>query len=272
MSEEMTAMVPSDFEIIDIHNHVFPDRVALRGAESIRDYYQLPLLGDGTLKTVLESASCYNVRHIILCSAALRAEKIRTANEFIAMQRGADNRIVAIGTTHADAPDQTAVFRQIEAFGLAGVKIHPEFQGFAIDDERLFPAWKEAVRLGIPVLFHVGDPTSDLSAPRRLFHVMERFPELKVIAAHMGGYMMKEEAKCLVGTHCYFDTSQWYNYLSEADLLRRIESHGPDRILYGCDYPLNLPKNEIERLYATALGEEEKRKIFYTNAKKLFRL
>lgn len=273
MSQTQKRMAPPpDFEIIDMHNHVFPDHIALRGAESIRDYYRLPLLGDGTLDTVLDDAARYNVRRVVLCSAALRPEKIRTANEFTASQREKDPRVVALGTTHAEAPDQRAVFRQIEAYGLSGIKIHPEFQGFAVDDERLFAAWEEAIRLKLPVLFHIGDTQSDLSSPRRLYRVMERFPELKVVAAHMGGYKCKEEAECLVGTHCYFDTSQWYNYLREEELLERIHKHGVDRIVYGCDYPLNLPSREIELLYATDLNEEEKRKIFYQNAKKLFRL
>lgn len=270
--EENKGLVPQDFEIIDVHNHVFPDRVALRGAESIRDYYGLPLCGDGTLQTMLQSASQYNVKKVVVCSAALRPEKVRTANEFAASQRVLDNRIVSLGTTHAAVEDQEEVFRQIEAAGLCGVKIHPEFQGFAVDDERLFSAWKEAIRLKIPVLFHIGDPQSDLSSPKRLYRVMERFPELTVVAAHMGGYRAKEEAECLVGTHCYFDTSQWHYYLTEEELLSRIDKHGEERIVYGCDYPLNVPAAEIEKLYRTALSEDAKRKIFYANAKKLFRL
>ncbi len=260
------------FEIIDMHNHVFPDRIALRGAESIRDYYELPLLGDGTLRTLLKSADAYNVRRIVICSAALKAEKIHTANEFTASQREKDARIIALGTTHAEAEDQAEVFHQIEALSLNGVKIHPEFQGFAVDDERLFEAWREAERLGLPVLFHIGDPKSDLSSPERLFRVMERFPNLKVIAAHMGGYQMKEEAECLVGTHCYFDTSQWFNYLTEKEFLHRIERHGVDRIMYGSDYPLNVPKNEIERLLEIDFSPEDRRKIFYENAKRVFQI
>ncbi len=270
--KERKCAVPQDFEIIDVHNHVFPDKVALRGAESIRDYYELPLRGDGTLATVLESASRYHVRHLVLCSAALRPEKVHTANAFVAGLRSLDPRLVALGTTHAEVEDQEAVFREIEELGLSGVKLHPEFQGFAIDDARLFPAYREAARLKIPVLFHVGDPKSDLSSPRKVYRVMEKVPELVVIAAHMGGYRAKEEAECLVGSHCYFDTSQWFYYLTEEELLKRIEKHGADKILFGSDYPLNVPAEEIARLYATALDAESKRKIFFENAKKLFRL
>lgn len=261
-----------DFPVIDTHNHVFPDKIAQRAAQSIRDYYQLPLYGDGTLAGMIAGAGECRVEHFVVCSAALHPDKVRTANEFIAVQRARDARIISIGTTHAGVRDQVEVFRQIEAFGLAGVKIHPEFQGFSIDDERLFPAWEEAARIGLPVLFHVGDAHSELSSPRRLYRVMERFPELIVVAAHMGGYQKKEEAACLVGTHAYFDTSQWFYYMSEAELIDRIEKHGAHKVLYGCDYPLNLPGTEILRLAATALDETQKRMIFYENAKSLFGL
>ena len=262
----------TEIEVVDVHNHVFPDRVAMRGAESIRDYYNLPLRGDGTLQTLLDDSSAFNVTHIVLCSAALQPQKVHTANEFVAARRTLDSRIVSLGTTHAGVDDQAAVFEQIEELGLSGVKIHPEFQGFAVDDRRLDSAWNEAIRLDIPVLFHIGDPKSDLSSPRRLYQVMERFPELKVIAAHMGGYQAKVEAECLVGTHCYFDTSQWFYYLSEQELLKRIEKHGIEKIMYGCDYPLNVPSDEIRRLYNTHLNLCDKQKIFCENAKRLFKL
>ena len=260
MEQTENRMTPlKEFEIIDMHNHVFPDKVALRGAESIRDYYELPLRGDGTLATVLESASRYRVRHLVLCSAALRPEKVHTANTFVASLCEQDSRLVALGTTHAEVDDQEAVFAEIERLGLSGVKLHPEFQGFAIDDERLYPAYREAARLNIPVLFHVGDPKSELSSPKKVFRVMEKVPELVVIAAHMGGYKAKEEAECLVGTHCYFDTSQWFNYLTESEFLERIEKHGSEKILFGSDYPLNVPAEEIVRFYAVCMDDETKR-------------
>ena len=273
MSQNQNPLLPAeDLPIIDVHNHVFPDRIARRAAESIRDYYDLPLKGDGTLACLLASTGGYRLEHFVICSAAVKAEKVRTANEFTAVQRAEDPRIIALGTTHAGVPDQVEVFRQIEAFGLSGVKIHPEFQGFAIDDPRLDEGWRQASRLKLPVLFHMGDTQSDLSSPRRLYRVMEKHPNLTVIAAHMGGFMAKEEAQCLVGTHCYFDTSQWHYYLSEAELVERIERHGADKVLYGCDYPLNIPSEEIERLYAVPLPEDVKRAIFCGNAKRLFKL
>ncbi len=262
----------TDFSVIDIHNHVFPDHIALRAAESIRDYYKLPMYGDGTLQTMLDRAGEFRVEHFFVCSAALKPEKVRTANEFTAIQRARSPRILSFGTTHAGVRDQIEVFRQIEAFGLSGVKLHPDFQGFAVDDERLDEAWRQAIRLKLPVLIHVGDPNSDLSSPSRVYRVMERFPELKIIAAHMGGYQVKEAAECLVGTHCYFDTSQWFYFLTEAEFLERIEKHGVEKILFGSDYPLNVADREIKRLLKTALPKEDRDAIFYRNAKNLFKL
>lgn len=268
----VTASASKNFPIIDVHNHIFPDHIAQRAAESIRDYYMLPMHGNGTLSYMLSRAEAYCIEHFLVCSAALKAEKVRTANEFIASLRLHDLRIVPLGTTHIDVQDQFEVFRQIEALGLAGIKIHPDFQGFAIDDVRLDDAWRESIRLNLPVLIHVGDTKSDLSSPRRIWNVMDRFPQLKIVAAHMGGFQMMQEAECLVGTHCFFDTSQWYHFMSEMDFSERIEKHGAEKIVFGSDYPLNTVDNEIERLMATELGETEKRKIFYLNAKRLFAL
>ena len=71
--------------------------------------------------------------------------------------------------------------------GLRGIKIHPDFQKLAIDDERGIETYKAIARRDLPVLFHMGDDRYDFSSPERLTNLLRRVPELRAVAAHFGG-------------------------------------------------------------------------------------
>ena len=52
--------------------------------------------------------------------------------------------------------DYKAVVAQIAALGLKGVKFHPEYQSFRIDDKAVYPLYEEIAKAGLPMLFHTG--------------------------------------------------------------------------------------------------------------------
>lgn len=98
---------------------------------------------------------------------------------------------------------------EIQALGLHGIKLHSDFQGFAIDDEKMLPVYKACMARDLPILFHMGDARSELSAPKKLANVLEKLPELKCIAAHLGGYQRWDEAKaCLKGANVWVEYQQ----------------------------------------------------------------
>jgi len=264
----------SDFEIIDIHNHIFPEKIAYRAADGIRTFYGFETMeGDGTSETLLRQAASLNVKKFIICSAATKFDKVKTANDFI-ISRVAQNPVYAgLGTTHAGYTDHYNELLRVKRAGLVGIKIHPDIQGFDIDDPGMYDAYRAASELSLPILFHVGDVTHSFSLASKLLYVMEKFPDLTVIAAHMGGYRKKDDAyKYLVGTRAYFDVSEWYNYMTTEDFCEMIGRHGVSRILYGCDYPLNSPYTAAKAFYDTPLSDEIKQMIFSENSKRLFGL
>jgi len=259
------------FEIIDIHNHIFPEKIAFKAACSIRDYYKLPMEGDGTSKTLKEQGSPLNIKKIVISSAATKAENVRSANDFIYKRVQEDPIFVGLGSVHAGYDGKEEEIERIISLGLLGLKFHTDFQGFPIDDERLLGVYRLAEKHKLPILFHVGDEKSDLSSARRLRNVMEKFPDLIVIGAHMGGYMRKNEAEeLLVGTHAYFDSSEWHNIMSKEEMCEMSRKHGIDKIIYGCDYPLNSPYTSAKALFDCPFTDEEKEKIYSKNIKKVF--
>jgi predicted TIM-barrel fold metal-dependent hydrolase len=100
-----------------------------------------------------------------------------------------NDRFFGFGTVHADMENICQEVEYITQNGLLGIKMHPDSQGFAVDDERLFPVY-DMISGKIPVLFHAGDKRYDYSHPARVRRVIDMFPKLQVIAAHFGGWSM----------------------------------------------------------------------------------
>ena len=81
-----------------------------------------------------------------------------------------------------DAPDALDELQRIKDLGLYGVKLHPDYQGFLIDDPKMFPIYDAISSLGLPVTFHTGwDPLSpDLihATPQAVAKVVKLFPHI----------------------------------------------------------------------------------------------
>lgn len=262
-----------DYAIIDLHVHIFPEKIALAAAESIRDYYALPLEGDGTLATY--QAMCRDLRVVktVISSAATKAENVPSAIDFIDQKTQRNPSLIGFGTTHADYTENEREFERMAERNLKGIKLHCDFQRFEIDTPKMDSAYRLAQRYRLPILFHVGDENTDYTTPKRLRNVMERFPDLTVIAAHMGGYRQKAESEqYLVGTRAYFDTSEWHNMMTKEELYDMICRHGADKVLYGCDYPMNSPYTAARALYDAIPDGALLERVYYDNARRLLGL
>ena len=131
----------------------------------------------------------------------------------------------------------------------------------------------EEIGSDYPIVFHVGDKKLDFSNPERLAKVLEKFPEHKFVAAHMGGYSVwDKEARCLFGKNVWFDTSSTMWEVTPEKMAKMIHEHGADKVLFGTDYPAVSLVAEAERVEALDLTEEEKEMIFYKNAATLLEL
>jgi predicted TIM-barrel fold metal-dependent hydrolase len=155
--------------------------------------------------------------------------------------------------------------------------LHPEFQNFYVDDEMAFPLYEELQKLNLTILLHCGAEISSQeeirSTPEKVLKVMEKFPELKIIGAHMGGFLMWEEVlEKLAGKNIYLDTSDSIKIMKKELLEQFFEKHSFDKIIYGSDFPIQDPKEEIEFIKTLNISEENKQKILSWNIKKLLNL
>ncbi|AUS95670.1 amidohydrolase [Clostridium thermosuccinogenes] len=259
-------------KIIDVHAHVFPDKIADKAVGSIGEYYGVPMHGKGTASDLMESGSRINVSYYVVHSTATKVEQVKTINDFIAEQQRKNSCFIGFGTLHPDMEDVDEEVDRIISLGLKGIKLHPDFQDFCIDDERMMGIY-EAVEKRLPVLLHMGDENKTSSSPKRLEKVLDRFPKLVVVAAHLGGYRMwKESMDCLVGRNVFFDTSSSLFWLDSSTAVSMIRKHGVNKVLFGSDYPMWSHEEELERFLNLGLTKEEREFILWRNAARLLNL
>lgn len=257
------------YDIIDIHAHIFPDKIAEKAAASIGRYYGVKMRHNGTVENLLKSGSRINVSRYVVHSSATVVEQVMAINDYIAETQASHPEITGFATLHPGLKDVAAEVDRVIGLGLKGIKLHPEFQHFSIDDDDMMPIY-EAVEGRLPVLIHMGDENVDSSSPVRLSRVLDRFPGLVVIAAHFGGYRMWDLSyKYLVGRNVYLDTSSSLAFIGPERAADMIRKHGAEKVLFGSDYPMWDHGEELERFLAIGLTEEERRAILFENAEKL---
>ncbi len=255
---------------IDFHSHVYPEAIAPKAADSIREFYHLgDEAMDGRVQTLLEYGTKAGIEKFVILPVALRPSRTRHINEFILEEVAKQPRFFGFGTIHAGMKNIIDEVDYIRKKGLRGIKMHPDSQVFAIDDPRLFPVY-EMIGEKLPIIFHMGDPRFDYSHPRKLKKVLELFPRLRVIAAHFGGYSMYQEAaEILKGKECFFDVSSSLMFMEEGVAEHYINHHGAERFVYGSDFPMWNPVIEMERFMRLKLTDDQKEQIAHITAEQL---
>jgi uncharacterized protein len=139
---------------------------------------------------------------------------------------------------------------------LRGIKLMPMYAGFRPDDERLDPLWNYAQRHHLPVLLHTGttfvaQAPLEYTLPRHLDPVATRFPELKLILAHLG-HPYEGECVAVIRKHpnVYADLSALhYRPFQLYHSLMLVQEYGVwDKVLFGTDYPFTDVQATLEGL------------------------
>lgn len=257
--------------IIDFHTHVYPEAIARKAADNVRAFYDG--LGDdridGAVSTLLRQADWAGISECAILPVATKPDRTRHINDFIIHEATAQPRFYGFGTVHAAMDGLMEEVAYIEENGLWGIKVHPDYQTFAIDDPRMFPVY-EQIQGKMPIVFHMGDLRYDYSHPAKLRHVLELFPKLQTVAAHFGGYQMRDIAReMLTDTNCLFDTSSSLMFMEPGMAEEFIRHYGADRFLYGSDFPMWDPVVELDRFMKLDLTDDEKEQICWKTAAQL---
>ena len=259
--------------VVDAHAHIFPKKIAEKATHSIGNFYNLEMLHTGTPSLLVESGKKIGTVKYLVSSTATKPEQVEPINTFIAEECSKYPEFFGFGTIHPGYENIEKEVERIISLGLHGIKLHPDFQEFNIDDPDVMPMYRIIERAGLPILFHTGDKRMDYSAPRRLHDVAVKLPELTCIAAHFGGYnSWSEGAMHLLLPNVYFDTSSSLFALTRDQAVGLLDHFGADRFMFGTDFPMWDHRQELDRFLALGLSDEENNKILHQNFERIFHI
>jgi predicted TIM-barrel fold metal-dependent hydrolase len=259
--------------LIDFHTHAFPERIADKALQKLSfDSGGLDPQTQGTVSSLKQALCADAVDMAVVLSIATNPTQQGKVNDFV-IEVNRDPMLFAFGSVHPDAPDALEELERLQAAGIKGIKLHPEYQGFYADDEKLKPIYRKISQLGLITLFHaghdIGFPPPYHAMPDHLLGAL-KWLDAPVVAAHWGGMGCYEDvAKKLCGQPLYFDLSFGYGVIPKKLAQKIVDTHTPDRLLFGSDLPWHRPAWEKRLLDTLDLSDTDKDKICFQNAKKL---
>ena len=255
-------MIENKYQVIDAHCHIYPEKIVDRAVAGTDAFYSTRAACRGVADELLEIGDRVGIDRFIVQSVATTPKQVSSINHFIAAEVAkAPERFTGLGAAHPDCEDQDAVIEEIKSLGLHGIKIHPDIQGFAIDDPRMM---------------RTGDHRYDFSNPNRLLPVLKAFPNLTVIGAHFGGWSVWDDAArelCDI-PNLYVDCSSTFPFVGNDLALgeRLIHRYGAERVMFGSDFPMWSPQVELETFMKLNLTDEERKMILAENAVRVYKM
>jgi predicted TIM-barrel fold metal-dependent hydrolase len=184
------------------------------------------------------------------------------SNEQIAWLMEREPRLIGFASVDPCRPDAANVLeRAVREYGLRGLKLDPALQRFALEsEEHAFPVYARCAELGIPLLVHCGLTWAPLGRaalahPLLLEAVVQAFPTLRIVIAHLGWPWVSEAIMlALRYPNVSLDTSVLFSGTPAASLRQAFESsvgiETIDRsvsrqIVFGSNYPRVDPKRAM---------------------------
>ena len=265
----------SKMEIIDAHAHIYPEKIAAKATDTIGIFYDIKMeMPAGTAERLLEDGKKNGISRFVVHSVATTAHQVRSINEFIKREVEAHPEFIGFITLHQDLTEEE-ICAEVEwavANNMHGIKLHPDFQKFNIDDEAVEKFYRAAADK-LPILFHIGDDRYDYSKPYRLVKMAKKYPNVNFIAAHFGGYRCWDDAPLYAGLdNVYFDTCSSLPFIDVERAKALIDMHGADKFFFATDFPMWDAKAELERFNKIPLTDEQREMIFSGNIKRLLKI
>ena len=264
---------------VDVHTHVYPDRIADVITQIMeRDFGYEPVTA-GTVDAIKTHMRESGVDKSIVLGVTERVDQVRGANDWLISIQ--DDMLVPFGAIHPDLEDKPGEVRRLRENGIKGIKLHPIMNQFYPDDPKMFPVYEE---MGETMVLEIhsgkwphtkpGDPL--YAAPERVMNVVRQLPKLKVIALHLGGFYMLDEAEReLIGRDNVLIDTTWPPSIKEVGaktLTTIINKHGINKVCFGTDFPLASQTVDAEFIEGLAISDTDKEKILGENARELIGL
>lgn len=264
--------------IIDFHTHIFPDKIAPATIAHLEEVGGIPAHTDGTANGLRQSMANAGIDRAVVLPVVTKPSQFDSINRFAAEINTENDRLISFGGIHPDNDDIEGKLDRIVSLGLKGIKLHPDYQGVFIDDERHVRILKEAVKRDLLVVIHagidIGLPDPVHCTPARTAAILDTLGQdparPRIILAHVGGWRCWDHVEAyLVGKPVYLDLGFSLGQITDEQLLRIIRRHGADRVLFASDSPWGDQAADKRYFEALPLTENEREQIAWRNARSL---
>ena len=261
--------------IIDFHTHMFPDAIAARTVEKLAKLVENPPETDGTHDGLFRSAQEAGIDCSVVLPIATKASQFYTINEYAAhFQKG---KIISFGSIHPASENYKEELREINAMGIKGIKLHPDYQGVYFNDIRYKRIVSYATELRLIISVHAGQdplcPEDIHCTPQMAAELIEDVAPEKLVLAHLGGNQQWDEVeRYLVGKNVYLDTAVIFDYIEQEQFLRILRNHGSDKVLFATDSPWAGQKRFVDIMKEMPVTEKEREDVLGGNAAELLGL
>ncbi len=178
---------------------------------------------------------------------------------------GATDQIIPFGSVHPKDPAWETKLRAMAARGVYGIKLHPTMQQIYPDDDATMAVIQVIDELGLPVLFHSGragiEPEfmAKYSVMDHFTRPVAEFPNTPFILGHSGAYLDFEAAVALAQSH----SNAWMCLAGPGvgSIQHMIQTLGPERLLYGTDWPFFSQALDLAKVLLATEGDEGARRL-----------
>lgn len=265
--------------IIDAHAHTFPDKIAEKALHRLAVISGITPATNGTVSGTISYMKSLNIDKFINLNIATSPSQQITINNTAAENNEKYHAMISTGSVHPDNPDTLNELQRIKDLSIKAIKLHPDYQGFFIDEEKLFPIYQMCSDLDLPIIFHSGwdcySPQLVHAMPEASAKIAKKFPRLKMVLAHFGGLKLWDDVvEHLVGLqNVYFDTAMAATYMDSTDTaMKIINKHPIENIFLGSDCPWESPDKSVDFIESLPLSDDYKEKILGTNAALFFNI
>lgn len=262
--------------IIDFHTHVFPDKIAARTVAALSRMGNIKPYSDGTVEGLISSLGLAGASLAVSLPVLTKPSQFDSITEFakdLNAREYMGPRVISFGGIHPLDEEYEEKLSLLKREGFLGIKIHPDYQGTFIDDDKYVRIIECAKRLGLIVVTHAGFDVGYVGqpircTPQRVFNLLEKIGGYdKLVLAHIGGNeLFSDVYSILAGKDVYFDTGLALHSIGEDMFKKILDRHGDRKILFATDSPWRDIREEVEIIRSYKLSSETERRIFSENA------
>ena len=259
--------------IIDFHTHIYPQWVAAKILPAAKRKLKVEVPGTGSPQDLRGMMQAAGIAGSVLLPLAKGREDVSSLNNWILSVSRENRELTAFGAIHPFMQNLEEELDRLAAWGVKGVKMMPLLQEVYPDDPRCGRLFEALIERKMILVAHAGRDPLDrpevFGTPDRFARTIECYPDLQMVLAHLGGLRMWDDVRrhlLSAGKNVYFDTAYVSFYMGQEEMGELIRDIGPERVIFGSDYPWEEPGRAAEIVRGLELREAEEQAVLGKNA------